>query len=288
MPQNRRCCLVWAVALTYLGGRRAGGPCDASPRVRASSFRRIAETWWSTVRRETTRRSAISALRSPSDTSASTSSSRAVNCAAFSRVEARGPRGTSRTPCRRSRCATTVASGRAPSSWQISRARLRLPRPRSARARPRSRRDTRDAPTRLRPPPTRRPPRVRRGRSSLAASSGSKPASVGQYVSRATSSRAARRLAASSSAAVTRADLVRAPLEPCNLGVRGCEFDQSACLLGETPTSLARRESITSAGSPRRARTSASTRQASSCGHGDSRGSRSSSVADSAASVQRP
>jgi hypothetical protein len=37
----------------------------ASPRVRTSGVRRIAETWWSTVRRETKSRSAISAFRSP-------------------------------------------------------------------------------------------------------------------------------------------------------------------------------------------------------------------------------
>ena len=42
----------------------------ASPRVRTSSLRRIAETWWSTVLAERNSRSAISALRSPWATSA--------------------------------------------------------------------------------------------------------------------------------------------------------------------------------------------------------------------------
>ena len=50
----------------------------ASPRVRTSSLRRIAETWWSTVRGETTRRAATSAFLSPSATSCRTSSSRPV------------------------------------------------------------------------------------------------------------------------------------------------------------------------------------------------------------------
>ena len=62
----------------------------ASPRVWTSSLRRIAETWWSTVLCDTTRRSAISALRMPSASSASTSSSRPVRPAGFSRVRARG------------------------------------------------------------------------------------------------------------------------------------------------------------------------------------------------------
>ena len=48
----------------------------ARPRLGASSLRRIADTWWSTVRTDTTSRSAISAFCRPSPTSARTSSSR--------------------------------------------------------------------------------------------------------------------------------------------------------------------------------------------------------------------
>src|SRR5207344_3044429 len=75
----------------------------ASPRVRASSLRRIAETWWSTVFSERTRCSAIWALRSPSASRVRTSSSRAVSPAGFSRVLGRGPRGTPRAPRSRRR-----------------------------------------------------------------------------------------------------------------------------------------------------------------------------------------
>ena len=49
----------------------------ASPRVRTSSLRRIAETWWATVLSERKSCSAMSAFRSPCATSARTSSSRA-------------------------------------------------------------------------------------------------------------------------------------------------------------------------------------------------------------------
>ena len=51
----------------------------------------MAETWWATVFSERNSRPAISALRSPSATSATTSSSRVVSPAGFSRVAARGP-----------------------------------------------------------------------------------------------------------------------------------------------------------------------------------------------------
>jgi len=66
------------------GAARAGSPClivasghcasvsprrtasmIAAPRLRASSLRKMADTWWSTVLPETTRRAAISVLRSP-------------------------------------------------------------------------------------------------------------------------------------------------------------------------------------------------------------------------------
>ena len=66
------------------------------------------------MRRETNRRSAISALRRPSATSARTSSSRVVSSASFARVVGRGPRGRSRTPNSRSSRATIAASGPAP------------------------------------------------------------------------------------------------------------------------------------------------------------------------------
>ena len=77
-------------------GRRA---CAGSPRRggRRSS-------------RERNRRSAISALRRPSATSASTSTSRAVSPAGFSRVDARGPRRRSRIPRSRSRARDAPAA----------------------------------------------------------------------------------------------------------------------------------------------------------------------------------
>ena len=63
---HRRNCLCWAARVTGLGAARAGSAAAAaSPRVRASSLRRIAETWWSTVRGERTRRSATSAFAQP-------------------------------------------------------------------------------------------------------------------------------------------------------------------------------------------------------------------------------
>src|SRR6516165_2838195 len=63
-----------------------------------ASLRRIADTWWSIVFRDTTSRSAISPLRRPSATRASTSCSRAVKPAGFDRVAGRGPRGSPRAP----------------------------------------------------------------------------------------------------------------------------------------------------------------------------------------------
>ena len=51
----------------------------ASARVLAPSLRRMASTWWSTVRTETTSRSAICPFCKPLFTNASTSSSRAVS-----------------------------------------------------------------------------------------------------------------------------------------------------------------------------------------------------------------
>ena len=62
----------------------------ASPRVRTFSFRRMAPTWCPTVRSESTSRPAMSALRSPSAISASTSSSRLVRPAGFCCVFGRG------------------------------------------------------------------------------------------------------------------------------------------------------------------------------------------------------
>lgn len=78
----------------------------ASLRVRTSSFRRIAETWWSTVRCERKSRSAMSLLRRPSPTSERTSSSRPVRPAGFARAAGRG---TPRAPSARSLRATIAA-----------------------------------------------------------------------------------------------------------------------------------------------------------------------------------
>ena len=67
-------------------GRRPG-------RVVAPSFVSTAATWCSAVRGDTTSRSAISAFVSPSASSASTSSWRAVSPAGLARVASRGPCG---------------------------------------------------------------------------------------------------------------------------------------------------------------------------------------------------
>ena len=93
----------------------------ASPRVRTSSLRRIADTWWSTVRRETKRRSAISALRRPLARSRGPRAPGPVKCPALAVVERRGPRATPRTPRSRNRRATIRASGPAPSRWSSAR-----------------------------------------------------------------------------------------------------------------------------------------------------------------------
>src|SRR3954449_10754660 len=58
--------------------RRRAALAPAWPRVWTSSLRRIADTWWTIVRSEVTRRWAIWPLRSPSATSSSTSRSRFV------------------------------------------------------------------------------------------------------------------------------------------------------------------------------------------------------------------
>jgi hypothetical protein len=87
----------------------------ASPRLAAPSLRRIADTWLSTVRGDTNSLCAISALRSPSATSARISLSRAVNPAGFVRVEGLGPRRMSRTPSARRRLETIAAAGAASS-----------------------------------------------------------------------------------------------------------------------------------------------------------------------------
>ena len=74
----------------------------ASRRERTPSLPSIAATWWSTVRTETTSRSAISAFVSPSLSSSSTASWRAVSPAGLACVSARGRAGT-RAPSARSR-----------------------------------------------------------------------------------------------------------------------------------------------------------------------------------------
>jgi O-acetylserine/cysteine efflux transporter len=95
---------------------RAAAPA-ASARLRTPSLARMAETWWSTVLVETTRRWAMSALRKPSATRARTSVSLGVRLAGLARVEGRGPRDRPRAPRSRSWRATLVARGRAPSRW---------------------------------------------------------------------------------------------------------------------------------------------------------------------------
>ena len=84
-------------------GRRGGG------RPRRASVR-IAETWWSTVRTETTSRAAISALVNPSPSMARTSACRSVSLAGCSRVLSLGPRGTQVTPSARSPARTSARS----------------------------------------------------------------------------------------------------------------------------------------------------------------------------------
>ena len=88
----------------------------ASLRVRTSSLSRIADTWWSAVLGEITRRAAISALVSPSTSSASTSSWRSVSPAGLARVAADRPRGMLFTPSSRSLPRNSAATARAPRS----------------------------------------------------------------------------------------------------------------------------------------------------------------------------
>jgi hypothetical protein len=95
----------------------------ASPRVRASSLRRIEATWWSTVLTERKSRSAMSELRRPSARRRSTSSSRPVRPAALVRVARRGPRGSPRAPSSRRRRATKAAAGLTPRRRRSSNAR---------------------------------------------------------------------------------------------------------------------------------------------------------------------
>ena len=86
---------TYVSAATYLSWASPSRTASAlaSARERAPSLRKIAETWWSTVRWETKRRSAISELRRPRATRFSTSNSRAVRPAGFARVARCGPRG---------------------------------------------------------------------------------------------------------------------------------------------------------------------------------------------------
>ena len=72
---------------------------------------------------------AISAFRNPCATRASTSSSREVRLAGFSRVAGRGPRGTPRAPRSRSRRATIAAAGCAPRRCSSSKERRRASSP---------------------------------------------------------------------------------------------------------------------------------------------------------------
>ena len=81
--------------------RRSRG--DGLARPVTPSFCRTAETWWSTVRIETTSRCAISAFVSPSATSRRISTCRSVSRAEFARVARCGARARCRTPSSRSR-----------------------------------------------------------------------------------------------------------------------------------------------------------------------------------------
>jgi polyvinyl alcohol dehydrogenase (cytochrome) len=93
---------------------RLNAAATASPRDRASSFSRIAETWWSTVFRERCKVRASCGFVRPSASSMSTSISRDVSPAGLRAVVAFGPRGTSRAPSSRKRRRTMAASGAAP------------------------------------------------------------------------------------------------------------------------------------------------------------------------------
>ena len=106
-------------AVTEVGAAR--DPSRPLPPRRASatpSLRRIAETWWSTVRVERTSSEAISAFRFPAARSCSTSTSRAVSAAGLARVAGRGPRGTALprawSACRDELCRRAAPSRRAP------------------------------------------------------------------------------------------------------------------------------------------------------------------------------
>ena len=107
-------------------------------------------------RSERNRRAAISALRRPSATSASTSSSRAVSPLGFSRVAACGPWRRSAHPSARRRARRSRRYAGAPSRCSSSRPRRRRPRLRCRRAPARTHRGSRARPTASPPAPARR------------------------------------------------------------------------------------------------------------------------------------
>ncbi len=99
---------------------RAAAADTASRLLPTDNLLRMADTWWSTVLGDTTRRSAISEFVRCSQSRARTSSSRVVSPAELACVVARGPRGTVRAPISRRRRPTWAARGRAPSRCRIS------------------------------------------------------------------------------------------------------------------------------------------------------------------------
>ena len=268
----------------------------ASALVWTPSLARMAETWWSTVLGETNRRRAMSALRSPSLTSASTSVSLAVRLAGLALVEGRGPRARPRAPSSRSLRATAAARGRAPSRWSSASAvRSWGSWPLSARApaasygQPRARQ--RSAAASQRPatcrangsaaPSGSRPGRSRPGPPRRHRQKASSPASQAwpsvRSASSSASSTIARAAAGSSPSQAASARAMATGPRRCSSPVPVPVSSASASSSGgHTP------------GSPRRARTRPRTTRASIRLGGEVRGSRSTTSRLRVASVQRP
>ena len=230
------------------------------------SLPRIADTWWSTVLGETTSRSAISALRSPSARSGSTSSWRAVRPAGFSRVCGRGPRGTPRSPSSRSRRAAIAAAGRAPSCWR--RVERQAQRARVIRIDEGKRRVVRAAAGRATCPrrACQSPLQLHRGRALPRSPEGQTrtPARRRQRASSPVNSEPRKVDGEVERPLRLCGDRVRSPFQPQRLGARRrCRGEELevADVIGDAPAP--RRAAASTWGSPRRARTSARTSSAS-------------------------
>ena len=266
---------------------QALGACDGLHAGAGIELAQERRDVWSTVRRERYSCCAISALRRPSAMSASTSVSRGVRPAAFSRVARRGPRVTPLAPRARSRRDASCAAGRAPSFCSVVSASRNESS--SLLSSTRQRRLVRGVGRSHSAAASshRRRARAHRRRCVSNRNRLGRPASRRQTESRGRRAgcraRGRRRVRARLPASTT-PGAVRAR-RPRPAPRRGRGARQVVRRNADSPASSS---AAPAPGSPRRARTSASTTRASWCGQGDSRGSLSRRSAKSAASVHRP